>query len=396
MTDEEWKDFPIVDGRKFSNYEVSSLGQRRNKKSSHVFSDRPKRSGYVCNEFLDDKGKSKTMRAHVIVARAFIGDPESDDLTVDHINREPADNRVVNLRWATRKQQTANSDQSKCKPTGQPVIQYTMDMVEIKRWPNIITASKELGIDKSSIGRTCRGKRGHVGGYKWTYERQDLDGEVWKNYEPNGVQVSNMGRIKPSCSHIVYGSERNGYLVYGNPVKYVHIIIAETFLPNPKKKPEVNHKDKNGTNNKVENLEWVTKSEQMIHSHQTNSNPDRYSTARAVKQYDLEENFIGEYRSIKKAARDTECSETSISYVCSGLLKSTNGYVFEYVNKDVLNRSLRSSNKVNLINEKGNVVETYETARAAALDLGIAYYSIYSVLGGVTKKTKDSYRFRYH
>ena len=85
---EEWKDFPVIDGRKFSKYEVSSLGQRSNKRSGRVFSECPKSNGNVNNNFLDDKGKSKNICAHVIVVRAFIGEPDSDDLTVDHINRE--------------------------------------------------------------------------------------------------------------------------------------------------------------------------------------------------------------------------------------------------------------------------------------------------------------------
>ena len=176
MDDEVWKDFPIIGGRSFSKYEVSSLGQRRNKKSGIVFSDKPSSSGYVYNKFLDDEGNPKMMRAHVIVVRAFLGEPETTDLTVDHINRDKTDNRLVNLRWATQKQQVANSDQSKCRPKGQPVIQYTVDMKEIKTWLNITSAAKDLGINKSNICQSCKGTVNQAGGFKCVYERQNLDG----------------------------------------------------------------------------------------------------------------------------------------------------------------------------------------------------------------------------
>ncbi len=331
MTDEEWRNFPVIHGRSFSKYEVSSLGQIRNKESGYIFSANPTDAGYICNKFLDDEGESENILAHIIIARTFLGEPETDDLTVDHINREPADNSLVNLRWATKKQQTANSDRSNCKAKGQPVIQYTMNMEEMRTWPDIITAANKLGIDQSSITKACRKKRNHAGGFKWAYERQDLEGEIWRNYEPLDVQVSNMGRIKHPHYHITYGSKNAyGYMTYGNPVKYVHAMVAEVHLPNPEKKPEVNHKDKIRTNNKLENLEWATRNEQMIHSHRTNSNPNRYSTAKAVKQYDLEGNFICEYRSIHNASKQIGCHSSGISRVCSGLAKSTKGFVFTY------------------------------------------------------------------
>jgi hypothetical protein len=52
----------------------------------------------------------------------------------------------------------------------------------------------------------------------------------------------------------------------------VHLLVARTFIPNPKNKPQVNHKDGNKLNNNVSNLEWVTNAENVIHSRITGLN----------------------------------------------------------------------------------------------------------------------------
>jgi hypothetical protein len=77
--------------------------------------------------------------------------------------------------------------------------------------------------------------------------------------------------------------------------RYVHRLVAECFLENPRNLPEVNHKDGNKANNTAENLEWVTRSENLLHSYRTGLKPRTTPKQQAAAK----ENYKKAYKAMK-------------------------------------------------------------------------------------------------
>lgn len=102
--------------------------------------------------------------------------------------------------------------------------------------------------------------------------------EMWKPITGTKgfIEVSNEGRVrsllKGTPRILKTQADKKGYhrirvTIEREKLTYkVHREIAKAFLPNPKKLPQVNHKDGNKDNNSVENLEWVTNAENAHHA----------------------------------------------------------------------------------------------------------------------------------
>lgn len=101
--------------------------------------------------------------------------------------------------------------------------------------------------------------------------------EVWKTVPGTDgyLQISNEGRAKSLLrgeGYILKAClDKKGYLRLRMTIKRkrysfkIHRLVAEAFLENPNNLPQVNHKDGDKTNNRVENLEWVTNQQNVIH-----------------------------------------------------------------------------------------------------------------------------------
>lgn len=95
--------------------------------------------------------------------------------------------------------------------------------------------------------------------------------EIWKETEYNGVFVSNIGRVRRADGFIystpvcLGNGYRYIYLSFSNKTKGVKVarLVAKAFVPNPDCKPYVDHINTMRTDDRADNLRWVTMSENM-------------------------------------------------------------------------------------------------------------------------------------
>ena len=183
-------------------------------------------------------------------------------------------------------------------------------------------------------------------------------GKILNGYE--GIyQVSNLGRIK-SLDRRVKDNRRERYqnlkgkqlkftdngrgyqLVFLTKEskrinKYVHRLVAETFIPNPKNLPEVNHKDLNKSNNCIDNLEWITNADNKRHYQKT----DVAKVKRKEQGYRIQEKYK---EKIKNKIPFIIYAYTKLNYTLEKLNKET-GIGDERISKILKENNIPINNK---------------------------------------------------
>lgn len=190
--------------------------------------------------------------------------------------------------------------------------------------------------------------------------------EIWEDipgYE-GLYQVSNHGRvkclpkvwfsgmgnnIKRSLPERIKGvrSTGNGYNQTtlhkdGVAINYtIHRLVAQSFIPNPDNKPQINHKDGNKKNNHVSNLEWCTSAENVNHSWDMglskvypgfgqNNGGANNGNAKKVIQMDVNGKIIKEWGYVEQAASELGFGAHNISACACNRQITAHGYKWKY------------------------------------------------------------------
>lgn len=171
--------------------------------------------------------------------------------------------------------------------------------------------------------------------------------ELWKPVEheqlKNKYEVSNLGNLRNNVTKVIIacssirGGYKSAYLVKedGDSQMFkLHRLVALTFVSNddPKKYTIVNHIDGNKMNNKVENLEWVTATQNVQHAVDTGLIK---ITKRAVVQIDKTTGKeITRFESLKEACEKTGVDDGSICKVCKGRQQTAGGYKWKFADEN--------------------------------------------------------------
>jgi hypothetical protein len=338
LENEIWKTV-VMNGVEW-DYEVSNLGRVRSNTTKQLFS-LSKRGNYL-GVSLQYENKRYTYLVHRLVAIVFINNDDETKKYVNHKNHNPIDNRVENLEWVTISE---NSKHSHTKPgrktVKKVVIRYDANGNNPKRYESVDEARKEFGIN---VGKCLNGTMKTAYGYIWKYESEQVNKVPIDSLDmSNFKKVDNHPLFLISSDGKVYNTIRKSFLKprtcgdnnYANVVLdkkgyRVHVLVAKHFIPNDnKQKVHVNHKDGNKLNNCVENLEWVTHSENIQHAFDTNLRSD----IKSVAQYTLDNEHICTYISCSHASKALNTGKdvsNQISRSCkkSGLYR---GYIWKFV-----------------------------------------------------------------
>jgi hypothetical protein len=240
--------------------------------------------------------RGKDLRVHQLMARAFFGPPPTPAHTVDHLAkyggdhiRERSDNRVENLRWATKREQCLNRRKQKPRRDGRAIWVWRVgtDVSTAVYYDSALAAAKALGLNAGSVSEVAKyhgapdPKRVQTSGYHVKHADMEPD-KIKPDEEFRAVEsflVSQYGRARdPQTNSFSFTPRkcdglRSPYLSRTSGpgttecFKF-HGLVAKAWpdivLPPPDDGVDrtIDHIDRDPTNNVASNLRWATLPEQ--------------------------------------------------------------------------------------------------------------------------------------
>ena len=224
---------------------------------------------------------------------------------------------------------------------------------------------------------------------------------MWKKFIYEGIEtdysVSTEGEVrKDTTNYILSQSSQQDYkfvtlLINGQQKRMrVHRMVAMTFIENPDNKPYVNHINGIRYDNNVENLEWVTQSENIQHAVRTGLMQN--GRKKAVIQYNLNGDRMATFESASEAARQTGGSQSKITMCCKRQRETANDYQWRYYDdiQDVqkIEKKFITGKQVAQCDEEGNILNIYPSFKEAARAVNGTSSAISRVCSGTNIRHK--------
>lgn len=180
---------------------------------------------------------------------------------------------------------------------------------------------------------------------------------------------------------------------------YIHHLMGETFLPNPDNKPEINHENGDKADNRLENLSWNTRAENMEHARRTGLWDIERSTA-AAREACRREVYCYEddryFHTIAEAAEYFGVTKGCITLCCQGKSYHVKGFHLCYAedveflrnNIDRLRGLERQKKRVLAINVQTGEERVYPSRQDASIDLNIPDSYISNIIAGRSYQTR--------
>jgi hypothetical protein len=161
------------------------------------------------------------------------------------------------------------------------------------------------------------------------------DGRIWSNKTNKFLRPNS---TRHGYQSVELFNENGGKRIL------IHRIVASIFIPNPNNLPQINHKDENPENNRIENLEWCTAKYNMNYGEGARTRHQKINytkpiyaiTARIngkavsvpVSMYSKDGQFIKRFNSIADASKETHIAKSGIGRVARGERKTAGGCIW--------------------------------------------------------------------